>query len=168
VNKILQFPLVRILIAVLFIGMGIVVGQAFLNVIRAVFSISHTGLANLLAFVIVTPAAYFSYWMYVRYVERLDLTELGYENVIREFGLGSLIGPGLFAFVIVILWVLGFYSVHGFEIVWLSMVGALSGAFISALFGELIFRVYSIVSPRHGSDHGARWRFPRFYLVCFT
>jgi hypothetical protein len=79
-NKILQYALVRILIAVLFIGMGIVVGHALLSVIRAIFPITHTGLANLLAFVIITPVVYFSYWMYVRYVERRDLTELGSEN----------------------------------------------------------------------------------------
>src|SRR5215216_3094798 len=107
-NKILKLPLVRILIAVLFIGIGIAVGQAVLSVVRSIFSITNIGLANLLAFVIVTPAVSFAYWMYVRYVESRDLTELGHENVIQEFGLGSLIGFGLFAFVIAILWMLGF------------------------------------------------------------
>jgi len=109
-NKILKLPLVRILIAVLFIGIGIgiAIGQAVLSVVRSIFSITNIGLANLLAFVIVTPAVSFAYWMYVRYVESRDLTELGHENVIQEFGLGSLIGFGLFAFVIAILWMLGF------------------------------------------------------------
>ena len=58
-NKILQFHLIRILIAVLFLGIGIVVGQAALSLLRSAFSITNTGLANLLAFVIVTPAVYF-------------------------------------------------------------------------------------------------------------
>jgi uncharacterized protein len=152
-NKILQFPLVRMLIAVLFTGIGIVVGQAVLSVVRSIFSIINTGLANLLAFVIVTPAVYFAYWMYVRYVERRDLTELGHEKVIQEFGLGSFIGFGLFAIVIATLWMLGVYRVHGFELVWLSLIGALAGAFVSAFAQELIFRgaVYRITEEWLGS-----------------
>lgn len=139
-NKILQYALGRIFIAVLFIDMGIVAGYALLSVIRAICPITHTGLANLLAFVIITPVVYFSYWMYVRYVERQDLTELGSENVIREFGIGSLNGLGLFALVIAILWMSGFYRVDGVEVVWLSLVGAPAGAFVSAFAQEFIFR----------------------------
>ena len=47
-NKILQFPLVRMLIAVLCIGIAIAVGQAVLSIVRSLFSITNTGLANLL------------------------------------------------------------------------------------------------------------------------
>jgi hypothetical protein len=152
-NKFLQFPLVRMLIAVLFTGIGIVVGQAVLSIVRSLFSITNTGLANLLAFVIVTPAIYFPYWMYVRFVERRDLTELGHEKEIQEFGLGSFIGFGLFAFTIAILWMLGFYRVTGFQIVWLSLIGALAGAFVSAFAQELIFRgvLYRITEEWLGS-----------------
>lgn len=152
-NKILQFPLVRMLIAVLFIGIGIAIGQAMLSVVRSLFSITNTGLANLLAFVIVTPAVYFAYWMYVRYVERRDLTELGHENMIQEFGLGSFIGFGLFAIVMAILWMLSFYRVHGVELVWLSLIGALAGAFVSAFAQEVIFRgvLYRITEEWLGS-----------------
>ena len=139
-NKILQFPLIRMLIAVLCIGIAIAVGQAVLSVVRSLFSITNTGLANLLAFVIVTPAVYFAYWMYVRYMERRDLKELGRANAVEEFGRGSFIGFGLFACIIAILWLLGFYRVHGFEIVWLSLIGTLAGAFVSAFSQELIFR----------------------------
>jgi uncharacterized protein len=152
-NKILQFPLTRIMIAILFVGTGIAVGQAVLNVVRSLFSITNTGMANLLAFVIVTPAVYFAYWIYVRYVERRDPRELGYENAIQEFGLGAFIGFGLFAFTIAILWMLGFYRVTGFEIVWLSLIGALAGAFVSAFAQEMIFRgvLYRITEEWLGS-----------------
>lgn len=154
-NKIVQFPLVRMLIAILFVGTGIAVGQTVLNLLRAALLVTNTGLANLLAFVIVTPAVYFSYWVYVRYVERRDLTELRHEKMLQEFGLGSFIGFGLFTLVIAILGLLGLYRVNGLEIVWLSLIGALAGAFVSAFAQELIFRgvLYRITEAWLGS----RW-----------
>lgn len=139
-NKLLRFPLIRLIIAILFVGLGIAVGQILLNLLRAAFSITNTALANWLAFVLVTPATYFAYWLYVRYVERGELIELGRPNAAREFGLGAVIGCGLFAVVIAILWLLGFYRVIGIDFVLLSLIGALAGAFVSAFAQELIFR----------------------------
>ena len=139
-NKIVQFPLVRMLIALVFIGIGIAVGQIVLNLLRSAFSSTNIGIASLLAFVLVTPASYFAYWMYVRYMERRELTELGHEKAIQEFGVGSFIGFALFTLIIVILWLLGFYHVDGLDILWFSLIGALAGAFVSAFAQELIFR----------------------------
>jgi CAAX protease family protein len=68
------------------------------------------------------------------------MAELGSTNAVQEFGLGSLTGFGLFSFVIAILWLLGFYRVNGFNLVWLSLIGALVGALVSAFVQELIFR----------------------------
>ena len=107
-NKVLQLPLVRLIVAVLFVGVGILIGQTVLNLLRSAFSITNTGFANLLTFVLITPTTYFAYWMYIRAIEKRDLTELGFPNASREFGLGSLIGFRLFGFVIAILWLLGF------------------------------------------------------------
>lgn len=95
-NKFLQFPLVRIIIAMLFVGVGIAIGQTILNLLRSVLSITNTAQANLLALVLVIPATYFAYWIYVRYIEKRDLTELGPSNAFQEIGLGALIGFGLF------------------------------------------------------------------------
>ena len=152
-NKILQFPLVRIVIAVLLVGIGITVGQTILNLLRAAFSITNTGLANLLALILVTPLTFLAYWIYVHYIEKRELTELGRANATREFGLGSLMGFGLFSFVIAILWLLGFYSVNGFNLVWVSLIGALVGAFVSAFAQELIFRavIYRITEEWLGT-----------------
>src|SRR5258708_5456902 len=102
-NKVFQFPLVRIIIASLFVGIGLIVGQTVLNLLRSMFSITNTSSANLLAFLLITPATYFAYWMYVRYVEKRNMTELGSQRAVQEFGLGSLLGFGLFSFVIAIL-----------------------------------------------------------------
>ncbi len=152
-NKILQFPLVRIVIAVPFVGVGFVVAQIALNFLRPAFGITNTGLAQILAFILFTPATYFAYWMYVRHVEKRDLTELGFSNASREFGLGSLTGLGLFGFVIAILWLLGFYRVNGIDFILLSLIGALLGALLSAFVQELIFRavIYRITEEWLGT-----------------
>jgi len=152
-NKIVQFPVIRILIAVLFVGVGIAIGQIILNLLRSVLSITDTGIANILAFVLITPIAYFSYALYVRLIEKRELTELSLSNAFREFGLGFLIGFGLFASIILILWLLGLYTVNGFEFILLSLLGALFGAFVSALAQELVFRavIYRITEEWLGT-----------------
>lgn len=151
--KIFQLPLIRLLIAVLFVGMGITVGQILLNLLRNAFSISNTAIANLLALVLVTPTTYFAYWLYVRYVERRGLTELGTVNAWREFSLGFLVGFGLFSLVIAILWILDVYRVDGVNFVLISLIGALVGAFVSAFAQELIFRgvIYRITEEWLGT-----------------
>jgi membrane protease YdiL (CAAX protease family) len=138
--KVLRFPLVRIIIAILFIGVGIVVGQTILNLLRSAFSITDLGIANILAFVLITPATYFAYWMYVRYIEKRELTELGFSGAPRESGLGLLTGFGLFALVIATLWLLGYYKASGFSLMFVTFSGALLGAFASGFAQELIFR----------------------------
>jgi len=152
-NKILQFPLVRIIIAVVLVGIGITVGQTILNLLRGAFSITNIGLANLLAFVVITPATYFAYWIYVRSIERRDLSELSSSNALQEIGLGTLIGFGLFSFIIAILWLFGFYHVNGIDFALLSFIGALIGAFVSAFAQELIFRavIYRITEEWLGT-----------------
>ena len=139
-NKILQFPLVRIVIAVLFVGVGLIVGQTLLNLLRSIFAITNTGLANLLAFVLITPATYFAYWLYVRYIEKRGMTELSGPNALRELNLGLVLGLGLFSLIIATLWLLGYYQVNGFNLIWLALIGAFGGAFVSGFVQELIFR----------------------------
>ena len=139
-NRPLQIPVVRIVLAILFVGAGIGIGQIVLNLLRSSLSITNSAVANILAFVLMTPLACSVYVLYVHSVEKRPTRELGFSNALREFGSGSLIGFGLFALVILILWLLGFYRVSGFELVLLTLTGAGLGAFVSALAQELIFR----------------------------
>src|ERR1044071_7842723 len=48
---------------------------------------------------------------------------------------------------------MGFYSVIGFNLIWLSLIGALLGAFVSGFVQELIFRavIYRIVEQWLGT-----------------
>lgn len=152
-KKLLQFPLVRLIIAILFVGLGIVIGQIALNLLRTVFAITNAAPANLLALILITPITFLAYWLYVRLVERRRLKELSALNALSEFGHGSLIGFGLFTLVIAILGLLGFYRVSGIDFVLLTLIGALAGAFVSAFAQELIFRaaIYRITEEWLGT-----------------
>ena len=46
-NKSLHIHFVRIIVAVLFVGVGFAVGQTVLNLLRFAFPITNTGIANL-------------------------------------------------------------------------------------------------------------------------
>jgi len=152
-KKILQFPVVRIVIAVLFIGIGLIIGQALLNIARSAFGITNVGVANILAFILITPLTYFAYWVYVHYLEKRSLVELDSTGAGREFGFGSLLGLGLLSLVIAILWLLGFYRVSGVSLLLLPLIGALLGAFVSGFVQELIFRavIFRIVEEWLGT-----------------
>jgi membrane protease YdiL (CAAX protease family) len=152
-NKILQFPPIRIVIAILFVSVGLFIGQTLLSLSRSVFSVTDLGWANILAFLFITPLTYFAYWAYVRYLEKRDMTELGRPGAVQEFGLGALLGFGFFSLVIAILWLLGIYRINGVSLAWLTLIGALLGAFASGFAQELLFRavIYRITEAWLGT-----------------
>ena len=102
-NKVLTFPLVRIIIAVAFVGAGLLIGQTVLSLIRSSFSLTNTFLANLLALCLIVPPTYLAYRIYVRTIEKRILAELDSSNALPEFGAGVLVGAVLFALVILVL-----------------------------------------------------------------
>jgi membrane protease YdiL (CAAX protease family) len=152
-KKILQFPIVRILIAILFVGAATAVGQILLSLLRTAFSISNLAIANALAFSLITPLTYFAYLLYVRLIEKRDVTELGFSNAWKELGIGALIGFGLFCLVILVLWLMGYYRVINVKLVSLTLFGSLLGAFVSAWVQELVFRasIYRITEEWLGT-----------------
>jgi len=152
-KKILQFPVVRMIIATLFIGIAVAVGQILLNLLRSALSITDAAVANILAFLLITPLTYIAYRAYVRWIENREVTELGNFHGGREFGMGALLGFGLLSIVILVLWVLGYYQVTGIQIVFITLFGSLLGAFTSAWVQELIFRagIYRITEEWLGT-----------------
>lgn len=139
-KKALQFPIIRIVLAILFIGLGTAIGQIILNLLRSLLSITNPALANILAFAIITPIVYFAYTLYVRWIEKREVVELGFSDAWQELGLGALVGFGLLTMIMVLLWILGLYRVTGIEFNLLTLLGTLLGAFVSAIVQELIFR----------------------------
>jgi membrane protease YdiL (CAAX protease family) len=84
-------------------------------------------------------AAIAIYFAYGRLIERREVTELSSPGMGREWGLGILVGVGLYSACAVALMLLGYYKVEGLNPVAFALP-ALALAIKSGVFEELIFR----------------------------
>lgn len=127
------FPVIRLVVALVFVGIPIALVQL---VVKSLGMVIHE---DLLFTCLVVPAAYASYWSYVRLVERRRVTELAFKGSPAEFGNGLLLGTGLFTVTIGILWVIGCYHVTGMNN-WFMLVESLGMAVLSGFVEELMMR----------------------------
>ena len=128
------------MIVTLFVGVGVAIGQVALNLLRSALSITDVGIVNLLAFLLVVPAVYFAYWMYIRLMGKRDLTEL--RGAKRRSGIRARFVDRLWA-----VWLRhgdfvgdGFYRDERKQRCVAIYGGCVGGRFVSALAQELIFR----------------------------
>jgi uncharacterized protein len=150
-QQIFRFPLVRILIAFLIVGAGILVAQLLISLLRAVLP-QPSPVYYLIAIVLALVCGYFAYWLYVRLIEHRPLSELAFKGAPAELGIGILAGIGLYSAVIGLLWLLGSYSVNGSN-PWLVIFPALAANVPSGFLQEILFRgiVFHIVEEALGT-----------------
>src|SRR5215510_10514796 len=98
----MSFPLVRIVLAILFVGIGLVITQLIINLLGQFLSADNP-IAGLVFTILALLAIYYAYYLYVRLVEKRALRELSGPNGLNELSLGLLIGLGLFSMIIAIL-----------------------------------------------------------------
>jgi len=84
-------------------------------------------------------AGFAVYVGYGYFIEKRTLTELALPGMGRQFGVGLLIGAGLYAACEVILMALGIYRIVGLN-PWSYMVPAIAMALSSSVYEELLFR----------------------------
>jgi membrane protease YdiL (CAAX protease family) len=151
-QKIIGFPLTRIIIALIFVG-GAVVAARF-----GVDHFNHRllpsgGLAP--AFILATAAVLFadlSYRVYVRLIEKRRTTELALRGAARELLHGIGLGAALFTATVSLLWAVGCYHVSGTNS-WPPFVAALPVSIMSGYVEELVMRgiVFRITEDGLGS-----------------
>jgi len=134
----MSFPLVRIVLAILFVGIGLVITQLIINLLGQFLSADNP-IAGLVFTILALLAIYYAYYLYVHLVEKRALTELPGPNGLNELSLGLLIGLGLFSIIIAILWALGYYRVNGMNS-WSVFVPAVVANVPSGFIQEIIFR----------------------------
>jgi membrane protease YdiL (CAAX protease family) len=134
--KIIHFPLTRIVLAVLFVMVGVAIAQL---IIRLFGDSTPTYARSLLSILIAVVVVYFAYGLYVHWIENRLVTELSRNGAIRELGMGMLVGFGIIATAIGILWMLGSYQVQGINR-WLVLLPALVANIPSAFVQEILFR----------------------------
>ena len=147
-------PLARIVLAAVLVGAAVAAAQVVVKLLRGVLSLGGTVPAvYYLAYLIVSVlVAYFIYRAYVRLLEKRPVTELARAGATGELGVGVLIGFGLVAVVVGILWVVGYYRIGGVNtlaVVFVLLANDGAGAFVE----EVILRgiVFRITEERLGT-----------------
>ena len=145
-GRIIQFPIVRILIVALFIAPFLLFHN---NVIAELIASSSGLLHSLLVYVdVVVSVVIFLllYYLYVRYVEKRKAWEISRGKSIMEFGWGFFISFALVGFMVLLMYLLGYYRVIQFDspqIIIDSLFFFGMGSFIQVLaFRVILFRLF--------------------------
>jgi membrane protease YdiL (CAAX protease family) len=139
--KVIQFPLTRIVIALVFVGGLNTFAQFQLD-----------GLERFLSAAILVLLADLTYRLYVRVIEKRPAKELGFQAVALELLAGIGIGTALFAGAVCLLWLSGSYRIVGMN-TWLAAAVALPAAIRSGYVEEVLLRgvVFRITEEGLGS-----------------
>lgn len=131
--RVLQFPLTRILV----LGGGLIYLMGKTE--GLVSQVKDNPALGAVIALVMGLAGFGVYIAWGRYVERRDVTELSLPGAGREWGIGALIGVGLYTGCVLALIMLGAYRIEGFNPV-SFMIPAIALALKSGIFEELIFR----------------------------
>lgn len=137
--KIINFPLTRIIIALLFIAVAIIGRDILLSSISKTFSLDNAISMNLVNMILTILAVHFSYLLYVRLIEKRPAVELSKMGFPKELVGGMLIGFGLFTVIIGIIWSLGYYHVSGVNN-WVVMIPIFTASVMSGYIEEIVVR----------------------------
>ena len=144
----LQFPLTRIVIAI--VALALVIG-VIQTAARAAGVTPHSalGVIGALSIIAGTLAVYAAF---VRAVERRRVTELGSAGAARELGAGFVLGFALFSLTMSVLWLLGVVDIVAAG-GWTAIGYPLLDAVIAAVTEEVLMRgvVFRIVEESLGS-----------------
>lgn len=129
-GKVIQFPLTRLVIAM------VVVIVTFFVLAPTVGGLPIVGTVD---FLVIAPAVIFVYAAYVRLVERRAATELSASRAPSELGLGVLLGAAWMAATVGIIWLLGGYE-FTWTYAWSAVFAAFASAIVAGVWEEILFR----------------------------
>ena len=140
--RLVQFPLTRIVIALVFM-----IGAMLL--LQAVATVTHfkpsSGLGASVAAGLTIMALVATYAFYVRLIERRHVTELAATRAAPEFAVGFLLGSLLFSLIMLILWLAGVAMIGkgaGWTAVGMQLLSALElGVLQAILVYGILFRI---------------------------
>jgi len=145
-GKIIQFPIVRILIVAIFIAPFLLFhNNVIADLIASSSGLFHSLLVN--ADTVVSIVIFMLlYSLYVRFVEKRKAYEISREKSIVEFGWGFLISFTLVSFMVLLMFLLGYYRVIELDsplIIVDSLFFFGMGAFLQVLaFRVVLFRLF--------------------------
>ncbi|KAF0227668.1 MAG: abortive infection [Beijerinckiaceae bacterium] len=131
--RILQFPLTRLIL----LGGPVFYMMGVSNGLMVYFK--GDSLKSVLAVVGMAALALIVYVGFARFIERRPVSELSLSGAAREWGIGALIGAGLYTACVLVLMAFGMYRIEGLN-PWTFVIPAVAMALSSGMFEELIFR----------------------------
>jgi membrane protease YdiL (CAAX protease family) len=142
ISKIIQFPLIRLLVVALFILPYLLIRNNFLadlvasssGVLHHVFVVADAALSLFIMFLL--------YRLYTRWIEKREAVEISRSKCLSELGSGILISFGLVGFMFLLMVLLGYYRIDRIdspEILIDAFVFLGMGAFVQVLAFRLVF-----------------------------
>lgn len=151
-GKIIQFPIIRILIAVLFIApISILNNLMSIYVVEQLPPLYYVFIANVLNIVYFFLILY-AYRLFAKYIENRESYEISKNNSVKEVGFGILIGGILVTAMVILLVLLNYYRVDSYNS-WRIIINAFFLFAMGAFIQELFFRgiCFRIVEEYLGS-----------------
>jgi len=133
--KFLQFPLIRIFLGFLVLGIAVAIAQMGMDAMP----IPRTNLLNIFSVSIAVMFVSLVYYGFVRLVERRAVTELSLRNAPGDLVIGMTISVIIFTITIGVLWAFGFYQVSGVN-EWMTIIPGLVLAIFHGVYEELLIR----------------------------
>lgn len=142
----LAFPLVQIVVAILFIATPFAAVSTPFNLFVTDKPLRRVGALLLTAVVLG------AYWTYVRVMEKRAVTELSSARAVRELGFGLALGALLFSATVGILGAMGVYQLTGTN-GWPIMLATVPGFILTGVLEETVIRgiVFRILEKSLGS-----------------
>ena len=150
-GKILHFPLTKIIIGLIVVAGIVSLGQTLMREL-----LNQTGLERdlkrLITGIVVALISIISYIYLYKFYEKRKITEFSRKGLLKNLGIGILIGAGLQALTIGFIYLKGGYSIVSFNPI-LYLIPPLTMAFTSSIFEETIMRgiIFRIMEEKLGS-----------------
>jgi len=150
-EKILHFPLTKIVIGFIVCGIVIGLGKNLLQKALELTSLD-IDLRNLIVGIFTAVFAVISYKYLFQFYEKRKITELSTNRIIKNLALGILLGAVLQSLTILVIYLKGGYSVISFNPI-LYIIPPLTMGITSAIIEEILFRgiLFRIPEEKLGS-----------------
>lgn len=147
-NRFVRFPLTRIVIGLIMVGLVGIGGQSVLTIL----GFRENPVLSFLAILPVVALAWGAYLAFIKIFEKRRLTEFELKGGFKEFLLGIGAGTGLITFTILMVWLMGFFKVIQSN-PWILMLLPLADAVFAGFVEEIMFRgiIFRIVEESLGT-----------------
>lgn len=150
-QKILHFPLTKIIIGLLVCGVIVSVGQLLVGKLLNLTALDKD-FKNLITGLVVAVLAIVSYTYLFKFYEKREITEFSKNGILKSLTTGIILGVVLQSLTILVIYLKGGYSIISINPI-LFLVPPLTMAFTSSIFEETLMRgiIFRITEEKLGS-----------------